>query len=716
MKLISARFKNFRLLKDLSLDFSTDTNKPLTVIRAANESGKTTSETALIWGFYGSDKALPNKGKKYPLYPSDAVSRGERKVEISVEIDFETDQIVSIGKGKQEIKTVHYRLIRSCIEYPSSDEYVKRESEILTLNEITKQGSERVLDSNVRSIIENSIPVALKDVYFTDGDSAMSFIESAATQGVKRKRVRDAVEALLGLQVLETTIKHLDLAAKRFSARIDNTNYSDKLESLNDKIEGYDEDIAEWEDKLIGFESEIQNGEITLIQTKKKIENILKLGDKSKLVSDIKICETHINRNNEAADKALQQLSSLLRDGDLAASMIATSANKGYEILDRLHKKKELPKVNIPILEELLTRTSCFCGAVLTEESPEGLKRQQSIKQKIESSRSADELQEAASSLFYSEKASSFDASVTDVWMKKYDSFFNDYENRSTDARNFKVELDIKNAEIDLIKDDQIVQLRVSESSLIKKLNDARVKVGQLLEQIKDGKERQSDYKKERDSVEGKLDKKDDSTDKLKLSRLTKTVFEQVFDRLRKDEVRNVSHEMNRIFLDMIGSDPDANNLTMITKAELTEDFDILVYGPHGHKLNPDQDLNGASRRAITLAFILALTKVSEVKAPNVIDTPLGMMSGYVKQSVLKKTLEEGTQVILFLTHDEIQGVESILDVKAGMVYTLSNPAHYPRMLINKPTIDDARIIRCSCNHRQSCVICERKNIEEIRG
>ncbi len=65
MKLIHAHIKNFRLLKDLQLDFSTDEDKPLTVIRAANETGKTTSETALIWGLYGSLSALPNKGAKY---------------------------------------------------------------------------------------------------------------------------------------------------------------------------------------------------------------------------------------------------------------------------------------------------------------------------------------------------------------------------------------------------------------------------------------------------------------------------------------------------------------------------------------------------------------------------------------------------------------------------------------------------------------------------
>ena len=66
--------------------------------------------------------------------------------------------------------------------------------------------------------------------------------------------------------------------------------------------------------------------------------------------------------------------------------------------------------------------------------------------------------------------------------------------------------------------------------------------------------------------------------------------------------------------------------------------------------LDPDNDLNSASRRALTLAFILALTKVSGVEAPNVIDTPLGTMSGYVKLSVLQTAIRESYQLILFLT------------------------------------------------------------------
>ena len=116
---------------------------------------------------------------------------------------------------------------------------------------------------------------------------------------------------------------------------------------------------------------------------------------------------------------------------------------------------------------------------------------------------------------------------------------------------------------------------------------------------------------------------------------------------------------MNSIFLEMIGADPEQG--AIINRAEISQTFDIIVFGPNDRTLNPDRDLNGASRRALTLAFILALTRVSEVEAPNVIDTPLGMTSGFVKRSVLRTAIRESAQLILFLTPDEIAGCEDSL-------------------------------------------------------
>ena len=189
-------------------------------------------------------------------------------------------------------------------------------------------------------------------------------------------------------------------------------------------------------------------------------------------------------------------------------------------------------------------------------------------------------------------------------------------------------------------------------------------------------------------------------------------VLQKSYEQITDEELGKVSGLMNTIFLEMIGADPEQG--AIIQRAEISPEFDIIVYGPNNRTLNPDRDLNGASRRALTLAFILALTKISEVAAPNVIDTPLGMTSGYVKRSILRAAIRESTQLVLFLTHDEIAGCEEILDDSAGVVFTLTNPAHYPKMLVNDPGINERKVLRCPCNHRSECNICQRRTDAEV--
>ena len=72
MRFLRARFENFQLLRDLEIDFSTDPDKRLTVIRAENESGKSTIHRALQWGLYG-DESLPGRRprQEFRLHPID---------------------------------------------------------------------------------------------------------------------------------------------------------------------------------------------------------------------------------------------------------------------------------------------------------------------------------------------------------------------------------------------------------------------------------------------------------------------------------------------------------------------------------------------------------------------------------------------------------------------------------------------------------------------
>ena len=42
-------------------------------------------------------------------------------------------------------------------------------------------------------------------------------------------------------------------------------------------------------------------------------------------------------------------------------------------------------------------------------------------------------------------------------------------------------------------------------------------------------------------------------------------------------------------------------------------------------------------------------------------------------------------------------------------MFTLTNPAHYPKMLVNDPGVTERKILRCACDHRGVCALCERR-------
>lgn len=705
MKITKAKIRNFRLLKDLILDFSKDLRRPLTVIRAANETGKTTCEHALMWGLYGSKEALPNKGV-YSLFPID-MHLDHKRIEVSVEIEFEADEISSMGRGDQQVKRSSYRLKRSCMEVSLNQQNSSRQQEVVEVHRLTPAGTVLLDDVEAKKVIENALPRDLKDVYFTDGDAAMSFIEAAAAQGVKRKRVSDAIESLLGLDNLAQIQNHLKSVAKKLSERIDATDYGERRNQLEDQIGGHEEDIEEYEEDIKVLNEQIKDGEEREKEIRRKIEELLITGDRQVLVEQRNKKEEDLDKFKRNADARLQDLSKMLTSEKASGIFIERSFTKGYEILSNMSKKKILPRVNVPLLEELLDKKSCYCGADLEGTSDESKSRRESIKQEIENSRKSDAVTEVASVLWFQIRSAQI-KEMGGRWKESYASTQGQFADLRKLESLAEQELENINHNIANVKDENLNDYRELESEIKLKLDSHRSEQSKRMAWISELKDRLSDAITERDQIENRLDKKDSGTQQLVLARKMQKLFENIVDKLKKEEVKNVSHHMNRIFLNMIGSDPDANESTLITKAELTEDYDIRVFGPNNVEMNPDQDLNGASRRAITLAFILALTKVSQVEAPNIIDTPLGMTSGYVKQSILKEILKEGSQVVLFLTHAEIQGVEDIIDKYAGKVYTLTNPAHFPKMLLNEPKDNAFSVVRCDCDHKSTCSVCER--------
>jgi len=707
MKLIRAKFTNFRLLKNVELNFSTDDEQRLTVIRAANETGKTTTLTALIWALYGS-KAINKKNGYYSATELDKLGNGE--VNIEVEVEFETEEAIE-AKGRASLVKKHYRLIRKCTEVVKHNKFQRiRETQSLFL--VKPTGDDRIMDSDVKGIIEKALPKNLKDIYFTDGDSAMSFIEASADQRVKRKRVQSAIESLLSMDVVKDLISKLEKVRGSYGRTIEKGNLGEELSNLNEKRDDLVDFLSGEEEEIDEIGADKNNLVKQRNSVKEKIEETLRLGDREKLLKNIKGQERELTRLETLQKNAKIRLSDLLNKNSLASFLLKDKLTPATELLQKLKNNKQLPKQSIPVLTELLELDTCFCGSDLSASSTKGQQKRVFIEEKIKQSEESDNLNAIATELFYAVQGDPIKKGNSEKWLLDYESFMSDEAQIAKQIQETEKNLEQLELDVSKIKDDYLQSLKAEEKLLYRKIENLTSEISGRLYECKSKRSQLATINLSIESLTKKLDKKDNSAGKYKLTDDLNKIFTNVFDSIKTEELAKVSTKMNQLFLGMIGSDPVANPNTMIQSAALTNQFDIKVYGVNGHELDPNEDLNGASRRAITLAFILALTKVSKVDAVNIIDTPLGMMSGFVKRSVLKHLIAESKQVILFLTHSEIIGVEDILDQFAGKVFTLTNPGHYPVQLANKPPKEESAVIRCSCTHREVCDLCERINEE----
>ena len=704
MKLIRANFENFRLLRDLKLDFSTDSERNLTVIRAENETGKTTILNGLQWALYG-DNALPGKGSDYRLHPIDWEAPDRTQIPISVQVEFEIMTYRRNSRGNLIETKRQYRIDRSAHETLNGLEHSRTPSTV-KLFHLTDKGSVPI--EPPEAWISEELPSELREVFFTDGDRALSFIEATAPVRAKRERVEKAIHSLLGLGVIEDALKHVQKTTSEANKAAKKIGTNEKLTEIAAQLEQIDTDSAKLSEKIEDSKSQFDLFDQKLSDIQKEIEAILIEGDQEQLKRDIDRTKQQLTWLDKQQTDASKEHSNLFRSLSLSRDLLGPVMEKSLSKLDALRDQGKIPSTTIPVLEERLKRPTCICGESLDPYDTEGKQRRGHIQCLIDESQKADALQGSITALYFgSNSLKRKEIADAEHWTDLYAEVINLRDELETLRAEQGKKLKALEVQLDSIPDVDIQGLRSVQRQYKNQRDRFNADWTRDETRLEGLKKERTNLVSQRDNLLRQQKRGARVLARLEVASDVERVLKNSYDQMTNEELNKVSVLMNTIFLEMIGADPEQG--AIIRKAEISNNFDILVYGPNDRSLNPDRDLNGASRRALTLAFILALTKVSEVEAPNVIDTPLGMMSGYVKRSVLKTTIRESSQLVLFLTRAEIADCEEILDTEAGRVITLTNPAHYPRMLVNDPQVKERKVLRCDCNHREECRLCQRQ-------
>ncbi|RFP86253.1 hypothetical protein DZK27_15045 [Rhodobacteraceae bacterium 63075] len=681
MRILKARFEGFRLLSGIEFDFSTDPKRNITVIRAANESGKTTMLTALQWGLYGDD-ALP---KGYSLRRMDLApgQPATTRVEIEYEIDGRT--------GPKR-----YRLVRRVETLGGSK---NRAGSRVELYEVTAAGLDEL--PSPTNHIQQHLPSELREVFFTDGDRALSFIEGA--KSAQQHKVRAAIERMMGLSLLEATIDHVKNIERQLRNRFDKEAGNAETRIIEEEIEKIENSIPAKSTELETTKDKVSNLTEKRDQADSDLQDALSAGNREELSRDLVNTKRQRERLEEQRKSTEKRQADLLSTELLSRHLMAKTFKKAGGILDELRKKGQIPNKTVPILEDRLEHSDCICGESLDGSTPDGARRRKYIEDLIRDSREADDLRSKVSDLYY--QARSLFSGKPESWSELYSKAFDERQRIAAVYKDIgESEAEIE-AKLEKIPDVNVQRLREIKKTYEKQLRDEVVRETELSRDIKILKEKRTDFEKKFHVISAKVSKGEKIARELSVATDIRSVVERSLERMKTVEVQAVSARMNDHFLSMIGADRESS---LITRAEITPEFRIVVYGRNDLELDPSMDLNGASRRALTISFVLALTEISGVEGPNVIDTPLGMMAGFVKSEVVRTAADNSSQLVLFLTHDEIKGCEDILDEKAFVAATLTNPVHYPRILKNDPGTKEAIILQCACDHRSVCKICDR--------
>jgi len=342
-------FKPFYGKETVELD--TTDNKPLVLIGAKNDRGKSAFFDGVrfcLYGFQGNNPTIAEKRKKAINRKAIRKKAGETFVQVLFEHDGDAYSITryltfTTGIGDKE------------------------EVDIGSCYSIIEKNGEKIVDKNSKGeeynqIVNTILPENASKFFFFDAeDDLEKYTKSNAD-------VREAIETVLGIQELRNAVTDLEQRTEYFQDRfLGAQTDADNRRRLKSELDDLREERTALESQRESKEKEIKNKRDKLDDIKDEIEDIEGVAEKRNQLQEI---ERQIEDADSTKIRAEQRINSILRDtGPLLAGLGAKEI-KQYSKPEVGH---HLELVVNDILENDPFDGECICGELLTEGHKETL-------------------------------------------------------------------------------------------------------------------------------------------------------------------------------------------------------------------------------------------------------------------------------------------------------------------------------------------------------
>lgn len=651
MRFKRIQLENFRPFVNEEIEFAVDSDDNITVIHGQNGSGKTTLLDAFRWALYGDGGSyefprLPNQGAMANANVGDSVTT-------TVEIDFAHDNS-------------DYELERwATFEKQTATDFEgNRVDEGVNLVEL--DGHTRNTKNNPDTLLQQFLPERLSNLFLFDGE----YIDRLS--GVDdQHEIKTAIQNIMGLEVLERSIRHLEKVEGRFEDDV-KEHGSAELEQLvsdqrdiKDQIDTLDNNIANKQQNRRELQADIDDIEHKL----ERIDGVEQLQqERTQLQARKEELEERIDAEADRLQNALS------KQGYLPFAMGAVEATA--KDIDELRQEGKIPsELDNKLIDDLLKKEYCICGRELVpntdpyqevagyknEDTPDGVDhaslRLISHIGTIQGAREEffDTIEDAIA------ERSKLNDALTDV-LEELD----EVGKKIRDVDGYDPETDESPEELEETR-----TAKIEERATLK-------------EQIKKHREDKSELEDERDELQSDIDEARDEKSEARLARkrmkaaqLVRSDLEESFEQLQQ-RVRSWSNDRVKDTFQEIAT---KSNYV----AEIDEHFGLSIReGYDGTKVEVNK--SRGERQIASLAFIGSLASIAQERYeadtdssyftggiyPVVMDSPFGALDEEHRREISRIIPALADQVIVFVTDSQWKGpVEDEMATMAGREYKL---------------------------------------------
>ena len=635
MKLDRIVLENFRqYFGEQRIEFARDPQRNVTIIHGVNGAGKTSLFLAINWCLYGrvveNTKIVENVGE---LISKELISRtppGGRML-TSVELHF-------LHEGERYMARRNLRGTRQ-------DGASVLPEESFTLMQARPDGQWTTIRNPILTI-NAMLPPNVRTYFLFDGEKIDAFAKPES-----HKDVKDAIYLVLKLEILERAKRHLEAHADEYSRELRKVSSSELAQLLDRETKARAERERDEKQKL-----ELLRG---IESARLKIVDINTTLRESQHARKLQAQRDQVEQALRERRSELEALTGQIRELAVTSyfAIAQPAVEQALQILDAKRQRGEIPSsIRQQFVQDLLVQMRCICGRPLTDGSPEHQRLVNLLEHSLPGSLEDDVLDTSAKLQPFAERVERQRQDIAMAMGRRTEviSAINQLEAELGDIRHQLTKSPIE----------EISSLERQRQDFSADVDSANLKIGGINAHLEKLSKEITQMEKEIARAKTEEQRANLLQTKVDLTRRSANAIGEMYERFADDMRLKIEAKTKEIFKLLAWKGDHFEDVRLDT------DYHLEVFDRYGTPARPD--LSAGERQVLSLAFITAMSRVSEEEAPLVMDTPFGRLSSHHRNSITLHLPALADQLVLFVTDEELRDqARSNLEARIGFEYRL---------------------------------------------